>query len=200
MKKLFIAVTGFFIAGLCFAQGTRPLAIGSSLPLGDQPLKDITGKEISIRDAMKQNGVLVMFSCNTCPYVVKNQSRTKQLAAFAKENNIGVILLNSNEGGRTDGDSYTAMQSYGKQQGYQFYYALDTDSKLADAFGANRTPEIYLFNASGTLQYKGAIDDNPSDAGNVTREHTREAIQEMVAGKAITVKESRSVGCGIKRN
>lgn len=199
MKKLLIAVFSFFAAVTITQAQYTSLAIGSALPMADIKMKDISGKEITIKDATQKNGVLVMFSCNTCPYVVKNQQRTKEVAAFAKENNVGVILLNSNEGSRDDADSYAAMQSYGKNQGYNFYYAVDTDSKIANALGASRTPEIYLFDASGTLRYKGAIDDNPSDAGNVKRVHVKEAIAQMTSGKEIAVKESRSVGCGIKR-
>jgi peroxiredoxin len=201
MKKLLIAACSFFLVTIfCQAQSSRSLAIGSPAPFAAVKLKDVSGKEVSVSDAMGRNGVLVMFSCNTCPYVMRNQARTRQLAAFAKANNIGVILLNSNEGARNDGDSYAEMQSYARQQHYDFYYAVDANAQLADAYGASRTPEIYLFSANGLLQYKGAIDDNPSDAGNVKREHARQAIMEMAAGKPVTVKESRSVGCGIKRS
>jgi hypothetical protein len=199
MKKLFAFLATVLLAtGFCQAQSAT-LAIGTSLPMGDTKMKDISGKEVSIKEAMQRNGVMVMFSCNTCPYVVKNQARTKMIAAYAKQNNIGVILLNSNEGGRDDGDSYGAMQEYARDQGYDFYYAVDANSKIADAFGATRTPEIYLFDANGLLQYKGAIDDNPGDAGNVKRVHSKEAITEMATGKAVSVKQTRSVGCGIKR-
>ncbi len=149
---------------------------------------------------MQKNGVLVMFSCNTCPYVVKNQQRTLDIAAYAKQNNIGIILLNSNEGSRDDADSYAAMKEYAKNQQYSFPYVVDEDSKLANAFGATRTPELFLFDANGKLQYKGAIDDNPSDAGSVKRVHAREAISELVNGKSVSLKESRSVGCSIKRS
>ncbi|MEO7530372.1 MAG: redoxin family protein [Sediminibacterium sp.] len=197
MKKMF-----FFI--LCFATAlpfskAQSLTIGSNIPDAAIKMKDISGKEISIRDAMQTNGVLVMFSCNTCPYVIRNQSRTKALAAYAKENKIGVILLNSNEADRSKGDSFNDMQRYAKKQGYTFYYSVDTNSKLANAFGATRTPEVYLFNAKGILIYKGAIDDNPVDAQKVKRLHTKEAISEMLDRKSISVKESRSLGCAIKR-
>ena len=197
MKKLLVSVLCVFSSYLLLAQSS--LSIGSSIPFSDIKMKDVSGKEVSIRDAVQSNGVLVMFSCNTCPYVVKNQARTKAIAAYAKQNNIGVILLNSNEGGRDDADSYSDMQAYAKNQGYNFYYAVDANSKLADAFGATRTPEIYLFDAKGTLQYKGAIDDNPVDANNVKRLHAKEAITEMAGGKPVSVKESRSMGCAIKR-
>jgi len=200
MKKALLLLVCFFTIVFSNAQNIRSLAIGSSVPMADTKLKDISGKEVSIKDATQKNGVLVMFSCNTCPYVIRNQSRTKMVAAFVKQNNIGVILLNSNEAERGDGDSYSDMQSYARRQGYDFYYALDTDSRLANAFGATRTPEVYLFDTNGILQYKGAIDDNPADAGNVKRVYTREAITEMVGGKPVSVKESRSLGCAIKRN
>ncbi|MCW3088675.1 MAG: alkyl hydroperoxide reductase and/or thiol-specific antioxidant family (AhpC/TSA) protein [Sediminibacterium sp.] len=198
MKPILAVLIACLATGYCPAQST--LAIGSPVPLGDAPVKDISGKNISIKQAARQNGVLVMFSCNTCPYVIRNQARTRVLTTYARQNNIGVILLNSNEGGRDDGDSFIAMQAYAQEQGYDFYYALDTGSRLANAFGATRTPEVYLFDAAGILQYKGAIDDNPSDGGNVKRVHAREAINEMVGGKPVSVKESRSLGCAIKRN
>lgn len=197
MKKLLYLLFFAFVALNIQAQS---LAIGSDLPMKDVKMKDVSGKEVSITDAMKDNGVLVMFSCNTCPYVIKNQQRTRDIAAYAKQNNIGVILLNSNEGTRDGDDSYDAMKTYAKNQGYNFYYTVDTDSKIANAFGATRTPELFLFNANGKLQYKGAIDDNPNDAGNVKRVHAREAINELTTGKSISVKESRSLGCSIKRS
>ena len=91
-------------------------------------MKDITGKEVSFTDAQKKNGMLVMFSCNTCPVVKKYQSRTLAAAAYAAKNDIGVVLLNSNEGTRDDGDSFDDMKSYGKRQGYNFFYVLDDKS------------------------------------------------------------------------
>ncbi len=174
------------------------LPIGSAMPNADVKMKDISGKELSLKDAKKKNGLLVMFSCNTCPYVIKNQQRTKEISAYALKNDIGVILVNSNEGQRSDDDSYEAMKQYAKDQGYNWYYVVDEKNAMADAFGANRTPENFLFNKEGKLVYHGAIDDNPDEA-NVTRKHLREAINEMVSGKEVSVKTSKSVGCNIKR-
>lgn len=177
----------------------NPLAIGSKLPKADVKMKDISGKEITLKEALKGNGLLVMFSCNTCPAVKANQERTKEISRYALENNVGVILLNSNEGQRDGDDSFEEMKDYAKTQGYQWYYAVDQKSVLADAFGANRTPECFLFNKEESLVYYGAIDDNPQDQKNTKRAHLKEAINEMLNGKNVTVKTSRSVGCGIKR-
>ncbi|HWK02554.1 MAG TPA: thioredoxin family protein [Puia sp.] len=175
------------------------LPIGSVLPKATVRVKDISGKEISLQEVKEAGGLLVMFSCNTCPYVIRNQSRTKDICAYAKAARIGIILLNANEGDRNEGNSYENMQSYAKAQGYQWFYAVDRNSELADAFGASRTPECYLFDKNGKLVYHGAIDDSPGDPGRVKRHHLREAIDEMNAGKEITVKETRSVGCSIAR-
>ena len=148
---------------------------------------------------MKENGLLVMFSCNTCPVVMKNQGRAKEICQYSLEKNVGVALLNSNEANRSDEESLDAMKNYAKAQSYRWYYAVDKNNELADAFGANRTPECFLFDKDGKLVYHGAIDDNPNDVGSVKRHHLKEAINEIVSGKNVSVKETRSVGCNIKR-
>ncbi|MBL0144434.1 MAG: thioredoxin family protein [Chitinophagaceae bacterium] len=162
-------------------------------------MQDISGKDVSLKDASTTNGLLVMFSCNTCPYVIKNQQRTIAICDYAKKMGFGVILLNSNEAKRGDDDGLAQMKTYAAEQKYNWFYALDKENVIADAFGANRTPECFLFDGSLKLAYHGAIDDNASDADNVTRNHLRQAITELVSGKEVSVKESRSVGCTIKR-
>lgn len=186
------------LTGLAFSFAD-PLPIGSPMPKASLKLKDISGKEIAMKDATGANGILVMFSCNTCPYVIKNQQRTIEVAGYAKQHNLGFIVLNSNEAQRSSDDSFEAMQAYAKEQHYNWSYVVDKNNEVADAFGANRTPECYLFNKDLKLVYHGAIDDNPSDPAHVKRHHLEEAINELVAGKEISVKESRSVGCSIKR-
>jgi thioredoxin-related protein len=185
------------LAAFKFAGGE--LSIGSDLPKADVKMKEVSNEDISMRDAVRKNGLLVMFSCNTCPYVMKNQERTKAVCKFALQNNIGVILINSNEGDRDGGDSFEEMGRYAKDQKYEWYYVADKNNEIADGFGAKRTPEIFLFDKNLKLVYHGAIDNNPADASNVSRQHTKEAISEMLSGKDISVKESKSVGCGIKR-
>jgi len=175
------------------------LPIGSGLPKPEIRVKDVSGKAISLGQAKGPNGLLVMFTCNTCPYVVRNQERTREVCAYAGDRKIGVILLNANEGDRSGGNSFDEMRAYAKAQNYNWYYALDEKSILADAFGASRTPECYLFDKNGVLVYHGAIDDSPGDPQQVKRHHLQAAIDETLAGKAVTVKETRSVGCSINR-
>ncbi len=200
MKKiLFAALPLAVVSMLTFQRVVDPLPIGAALPKPEVKMKDITGKEVSFKDAMKKNGLLIMFSCNTCPVVKKYQSRTLEVSKHAAANDIGVILLNSNEATRDEGDSFEEMKQYAKGQGYSFNYVLDNNSTMADAFGANRTPEVFLFNKDSKLAYHGAIDDNPNSPDRASRKHAIIAIDEMVAGKDLSMKETRSVGCTIKR-
>lgn len=175
------------------------LPIGAEMPKSTVKMKDISGKEVSIKEVVKDNGILVMFSCNTCPYVVKNEQRIIAIGDFAQKMGVGVILLNSNEAQRTSDDSFDEMKSYAQSQKFNWNYVIDKNSEIADAFGANRTPECFLFDKNLKLVYHGAIDDNPSDEMAVTRRHLRTAIEELTSGKEISVKESKSVGCTIKR-
>lgn len=200
MKKiLFAAFPILTINAINLNKVNDPLPIGSSIPKQEIKMKDISGKEVSLKDAKTENGLLVMFSCNTCPYVIKNQGRTNEVCKYAQNKGIGIAILNSNEAKRGDDDSFEKMKEYAGNQGYNWNYLVDNNSTMADAFGANRTPECFLFDKNGKLVYHGAIDDNPSDASAVTRKHLILAIDAIEEGKEVIVKESRSVGCTIKR-
>ena len=199
MKNLFLTALIAFTSCAVFAQqNIQPIAIGTSIPMADVKMKSIDGKEYAIKDLVKKNGVLVMFSCNTCPIVVKYQRRTLEAINEAKNNGFGVILINSNEDYRSGDDSYSAMKEYAKNQGYNVPYVVDDNSAVANAFGATRTPESFLFNAKGQLIYHGAMDDN-QEASQATRKHLATAINEAVSGKEISINRTRSVGCSIKR-
>ena len=202
MKKISSGlILATLLGSLAFTvASTDPITIGADLPKAAVKMQDVSGKMISIKDAAKANGVLVMFSCNTCPYVLKNQDRTVEIAAYALQKDLGVIVLNSNEAYRTKDDSFDAMKAYAKDQKYKWSYVVDKNHEIADAFGANRTPEFFMFDKNMKLVYHGAIDDNPSDATAVNRSHLKMAINELTEGKEISVKESKSVGCSIKRN
>ena len=199
MKRIFPLLAVAALILFVSARLAEVIPIGSIMPKADVKMKDISGKDVSMRDALKENGVLVMFSCNTCPYVIKNQERTLLISEYAMKMKVGVIILNSNEAMRNGDDSFDEMKAYAKEQRYRWNYVVDSNHEIADAFGANRTPECFLFDKNLKLVYHGAIDDNPSDASAVNRQHLKEAITELSGNKEISVKESRSVGCTIKR-
>jgi thioredoxin-related protein len=183
---------------LAFTQ-VREIPIGSDIPMGDIAIKDISGNEITLNNMIKVNGLLVMFSSNTCPFVKRNEQRIAAISDYAYKNQVGFVMVNSSEGERKGEESFFAMQKHARDKSWNWYYAIDENAVLANAFGAERTPECFLFDKNGKLVYHGAINDNPGNSGAVTREHLIIAIEEILSGKDVTIKETRSVGCRIKK-
>jgi thioredoxin-related protein len=196
MKKILFSALPIAALALLTLNPAEPLPIGSALPKADVKMKDISGKEVSFKDVTKKNGLLVMFSCNTCPIVQQYESRTVAACKEALANDIGVILLNSNEAYRGNGDSYDDMKAYAKKLDYTFPYVVDQNSEMADVFGANRTPECFLFDKTGKLVYHGGIDDNP-DGGS--KPYLATAFKGVLKGQKIDPEMTRSIGCTIKR-
>ncbi len=175
------------------------LAINAGIPRADLKMKDVGGSSVSLSEVKKANGLLVIFSCNTCPYVKLSETRIKEYTDLALENNIGSILVNSNEAQRDDEDSFAAMAQYHASQSLKCSYVVDEKSELANAFGAGRTPQCFLFDKSGKLVYKGAIDDNVKDPAAVKQHFLRDAINSVVKNETPKVQETKSIGCTIKR-
>ena len=194
MKKLIFAVTLL----LCFGIQAKELDLGSVLPLEDVKMMDITGKEVSLGQAKGKNGLLVIFSCNTCPWVIKWEDRYVELAKKYQSKGVGMIALNSNETTFGSVDSMDKMKVHAKEKGYNFYYAMDNGAKLAREFGATRTPHVYLFNAENQLVYRGAIDDNAKNKKKVKKPYVADAIDAMLAGNTIKYASTKALGCGIK--
>ncbi|MBS1771897.1 MAG: thioredoxin family protein [Bacteroidetes bacterium] len=200
MKRILLAAT-LLAAFQSFAQNNiKSIEMGSDIPMANTEMKSADGKTTSLDKAKTKQGLLVMFSCNTCPYVIKSQARTKEMMQYATQKGIGMVIVNSNEAKRSDEDSYNAMVKYAKAEGYKVPYVVDEQSKLADAFGATRTPEVYLFDANGKLVYKGAMEDNPSNPSESKEMFLKAAIDNMLVGKPITPNATKSIGCTIKRN
>jgi Redoxin len=198
MKKL-LFLPLFFVVLASMMLKPAELTIGDKAPSPDTKMKDISGKSFSFNDVKKKNGLLVVFSCNTCPWVIKNSEVAIEGFSYALSKNVGVIVLNSNEATRGDADSKDAMTQYAKDQNYKWPYVMDDNSTMANAFGAKVTPECYLFDKDMKLVYHGAITDNPKTPAESTRDHLKVAIDELVEGKAVSMSTSKAMGCTIKR-
>ena len=199
MKKVTFLFGLFVCFSLMALKSNLLLPIGADMPMQEHKMLDVSGKELSMKDALKGNGVLVMFSCNTCPYVIKNEERISNLSDFTTKLDFGMIVLNSNEAYRNGEDSYKSMQEFAIEKKLNCFYVVDKDYQVADAFGANRTPECFLFDKNMKLVYHGAIDDNATDAAAVKRNHLMEAMTEISQGKTVSIPDTKSVGCSIKR-
>ncbi len=182
-----------------FAQSAEKLNPGDAMPAATVAMKNTDGKTMTLKSAMTKNGLLVMFSCNTCPFVLRNQPITNKTIGYAQAHNVGMVIINSNEAKRDGEDSYKEMVNYAKKQGYSVPYLIDDNSKVADEFGANHTPEVFLFDNTGKLVYKGAMNDNPGDPAASRKVFINDAIDAMVMGKEVNPKVTKSIGCSIKR-
>ena len=175
------------------------IEIKDEMPNMDYEMKSVNGISYSLNNLKEKNGIIILFTCNTCPFVVKWEDRYKLLEELAKKNNIGLVYINSNYKKRDGDDSYEEMKKHAKKMNYRFPYLLDEKSKLANSFGAKTTPHIFMFNSNLQLAYKGAIDDNYEDINKVKEFYLEDAIQQLVKGKRIKVSETKPVGCSIKR-
>ena len=179
---------------------------GDKAPLSDMKMTNIDGQQWSLVDIAGENGTLVIFSCNTCPFVVGRAGRTEgwegrynEVAGFARENGIGSVLVNSNEAKRKGDDSLEEMKMHAREAGYILPYVVDEGHKLADAFGARTTPHVYLFDSEFRLGYRGAIDDNVDSASEVKDTYLKDAIESMMIGKRVKPAVTKAIGCSIKR-
>lgn len=196
--KLFSLFTIVLISLSSFVM-YQTLEIGSKAPMTDVKMKDVSAKMLSLNDVKKENGLLVVFTCNTCPFVLSWEDRYNPLYNLAASKNIGVIYINSNEGKRADDDSFEEMKKHASAKSFKAPYVVDTDSKMANAFGAVTTPHIFLFNKDMKLVYRGAIDDNYKSDKDADKHYLKDAINNLSLGKSINPSETKALGCSIKR-
>ena len=188
----------FFVSIMFFHLQAKELSIGNEILGVDYILKNIDGNDTSLDKLKKSNGILVVFSCNTCPWVIRWQDRYNILSAFSRKNDIGFVAVNSNARLHESVDSMDEMIYHATTNEYGFPYVLDKDAKLAKAFGAMKTPHVYLFNSDNKLVYTGAIDDNAKSAKKVKNNYLMDAIRALGTNKKIKISETKALGCSIK--
>jgi hypothetical protein len=201
MKKLIAFTLSGMLAFGAYAQqpAATKLAIGSALPeTGYQTTDVLSGKTYTLQELKTKNGLLVIFTCNTCPFVLKNSNRTREILDVAQDEGIGVMMVNANEAQRDGADSKAQMKAFAEEHDYP-NYVIDAGSALADAFHAQHTPQVFLFDSQGLLVYEGAMDDSPANPEAAKKIYLKDAMEHMVAGEAINPNQTKSLGCSIKR-
>jgi peroxiredoxin len=194
-----LAVLMMSIAPIARADDPPPgLAIGNPAPMTDVKMKNVDGHELDIADVKGTKGTLVIFSCNACPWAKAWEGRIVEIGNAYSRRGIGVVVINSNDPAVNEEDGYAVMQSRAKQRGMKYPYVVDATSEVARAFGATRTPEAFLFDAAGRLAYHGTVDDNAHEPGKVQRRYLRDALDAVVAGKDVEMKDTKALGCSIK--
>ena len=173
-----------------------PLAIGEKAPDFDLPAVD--GHNYSLSTFGDKDACVVIFSCNHCPIVVAYEDRMIQLAADYADKGVAVVAINANDPVSHPADSFDNMKLRAESKGFNFPYLWDESQNVAMAYGATRTPEVFVVDAGGTIVYHGRIDDNAEDAAAVGRHDLREALEQILAGKPVEVPDTAPIGCTIK--
>ena len=175
---------------------TNNLKIGSSAPNFDLIATD--GKKYSLSSFDDKQALIVIFSCNHCPYVQAYEGRIKEIQEKYKGKGVTIVAINSNEDVNYPDDSFENMRRRAEEQNFNFPYLRDEDQSIARAYDASHTPEIFLFDKERKLAFHGKIDDNWQEPEKVQNHYLKNALDELLVGKEISVPETFTIGCTIK--
>lgn len=175
------------------------MPLGSSLPAARLP-DTVGGAPVDLSElAAGKAGILVMFICNHCPYVVHLRSELVRVAHEALDRGLSAVAINANSIETHPQDGPEAMARLAREEGWRFPFLFDESQEVAKAFHAVCTPDLYVFDAEKKLVYRGQFDDSrPSNGKPVTGRDLRAAIEAVAAGKVPAADQKPSMGCGIK--
>jgi len=164
-------------------------------------LMNVDGKNVSLTDYKDEEGVIVVFTCNHCPYAKAYETRIMELDAKYAALNYPVIAINPNDPAKEPDDSPENMKKRAKDMNYSFPYLFDETQQVAKDFGATRTPHTFLLqkvDGQFKVAYIGAIDDNTDDASKVENKFVEDAIASLKKGEKPAVNFTKAIGCTIK--
>lgn len=194
MLNLFIAMMACFTLA---ANGP-----GEGLKVGDTApnfmLKNIDGTMKSLSSYPDANGYVIVFTCNHCPYAVMYEDRLIELHNTFAAQGYPVVAINPNNPETVPEDDFASMQQRAADKSFPFDYLMDEDQVVYPAYGAKRTPHVFLLDANYTVKYIGAIDDNARDASGVQIKYLENAIQALRQGNDPSPSKTKAIGCSIK--
>ncbi|MEX2484364.1 MAG: redoxin family protein, partial [Brumimicrobium sp.] len=183
----------------------KTLKVGEEAPMQGYKMKSTSNNEETLKTLSKEKGIIVVFSCNTCPFVIGNDSFEgwerdyNKLNTLANQIGLGFVLVNSNEAKRKKGDGFKDMVKRVKDFEYTMPYLLDKNHELADAFGAKTTPHIFMLDNNMKLIYEGAIDNTWNPSENKIKPYLVNAMNAYAEGEEIEINKTAPKGCSIKR-
>ena len=207
MKKLVILLAlapAMLLMSAAFNKKTG-IEIGENAPLTKTKMTNVDGKKYTLEGLKKEKGLVVVFSCNTCPFVVGSKSFAgwekdyNSLSELANQKDLGFVLINANEAKRKDEDSLEEMKKRAKEKEYKMPYLVDKKSALADAFGAKTTPHVFVFDENMKLIYNGSIDNSWDSKREEDVSYLKNVMTQLSANQTITTAQTPPRGCSIKR-
>jgi len=172
------------------------LQIGEKAPAFKLPATD--GKTYSLADFEDAAVLVVFFTCNHCPFVVGSDEVTRQTADRSMDQGVRFVGINANSRATHENDSFDHMVERMRQHGFPWVYLYDESQDVARAYGALRTPHFFVFDADRRLIYTGRGIDSPRDASHMAVNDLDNALEEHLAGKAVSVPMTNPIGCNVK--
>lgn len=167
----------------------------------DFSLKNVDGTTVSLSDYSDQKGVILVFTCNPCPFAKAYEQRIIQLDQKYAAQGFPVVAINPNDAQVSPDDTFANMKERAEEKGYPFPYLKDETQEIYKAYGATRTPHIFLLeNKGGTFRvaYIGAIDDNAMEVTAVSQRYVEAAIGALLSGSKPSPESTKAIGCTIK--
>ena len=208
MKKNILIATGVLSVALIFFINAKKTSEGSTTinyEVGDYAedfnLKNIDGAMVSMAGMSEAKGFIVIFTCNMCPFSKMYEDRIIELQAKYESKGFPVIAINPNDVNVSPGDSFDKMKVRAKEKGFNFPYLYDETQEVASAYGASRTPHVFVLDREDDkykVAYVGAIDNNHKDASMASKKYVEDAVDNLLAGKGVETKFTKAIGCTIK--
>ncbi|MBL7806225.1 MAG: thioredoxin family protein [Saprospiraceae bacterium] len=162
-------------------------------------LKNVDGEFVSLSDYQDAKGIIVIFTCNHCPFAQLYEQRIIELHKNFAPKGYPVVAINPNSPIVAPEDSYEKMQEHAKAKNYPFAYLFDEHQSVYPKFGATRTPHVFLLDETRAVRYIGAIDNNAEAPGPTTQRHVENAIHALMKGENPSPASTKSIGCTIKK-
>ena len=168
----------------------------------DFSLPNIDGDIVSLGDFKDVKGFIVIFTCNTCPYSVAYEDRIIALDKKYKSKGYPVIAINPNDPAAIEGDELADMKVRAVEKGFTFPYLQDVGQQVYPQYGATKTPHVFVLqkeDEKNIVRYIGAIDDSSRNPKNVTKRFVEQSVNDLLAGKTLTITRTKAIGCSIKK-
>jgi peroxiredoxin len=178
------------------ATESKPIELGTSCP--DFNLPGVDGNKHDRKSYEKSKILVVAFTCNHCPYVQAYESRLKDLVKDFQSRGVSFVCINANDSNAYPEDSFENMKKRAKEYSFNFDYLRDDSQEVARDFNAACTPEFYVYDEKRKLRYHGRLDDNQKEPSAVKSRFLKEAIEDLLSGKAPRTQQTAALGCSIK--
>ena len=199
-KRIGLSLSMLLTLAVAIAAYAQPKGYNIGDAVGDFRLKNVDGRTISLADYRSQKGIIVVFTSNHCPFAKAYEDRIIELDRKFAPQGYPVLAIMPNDPTAYEEDSFDRMKMRVQEKGYGFAYVIDETQAVARAFGAARSPQVYVLHQKDGqffLEYVGTIDDNPQDSASVHRRYVDEAVSNLLLGKPVQSPITKPIGCAI---